>query len=159
MTDPRRGHVVELLANLKFLQPRVGYYLLLYLIANTKSQFTPEDKSSIYTEFCQALGTDCSLAACLVNDLTQCQNDDVDLFLFLVPPLYQLLPLSTHGNVDLIYLIVACVDGTQILSLTTKIVSQQLTLLHGDSLAPVLEASLSWETFEQFAFWHYTTSP
>eukprot|EP00092_Neocalanus_flemingeri_P039033 GFUD01042492.1.p1 GENE.GFUD01042492.1~~GFUD01042492.1.p1 ORF type:complete len:1017 (-),score=289.29 GFUD01042492.1:159-2987(-) len=153
LSDPRRQTVMELLANLQFLQPRVGYCLLLYLISSQAQSSHEDDSLSPYTEFCQALGTDCSLAACLVRDLTQCQNDDVDLFLYLVPPLYDLLPHSTLGNVPLLYLIVSCVDGSQVQSLVSKIVSQQLTLLHGDTCQPILEASLSWETFEQFAFW------
>merc|ERR1719508_535421 len=153
LSDPRRGPVMELLANLQFLQPKVGYCLIFYLIASSETEVSSDDKTSIYTEFCQSLGTDCSLAACLVRDLTQCQNDDVDLFLYLVPPLFDLLPHSTLGNVDLLYLIVSCVDGSQILSLVSQIVSQKLTLLHGDTCQSILDASLSWETFEQFAFW------
>ena len=77
----------------------------------------------------------------------------MDLFLYLVPHLYQLLPHSTLGNVALLYLIVSCVDGSHIQSLVSKIVSQHLTLFHGDTCQVILEASLSWETFEQFAFW------
>ena len=50
-------------------------------------------------------------------------------------------------------MIVSCVDGSQIHSLVSKIVSQQLILLHGDTCQAILETSLTWETFEQTAFW------
>merc|ERR1719233_559294 len=154
LTDPRKDSVMELLANLQFLQPRLGYCLLLFLTSSPEADISQEDKISLYTEFCQAIASGCSLADCLVRDLTSCQDDDVDLFLYLVPSLYRLLPSSTLGNVPLFYLIVSCVDGSQIQNLVYKIVSQQLILLHGDTCLAVMEASLDWETFEQYAFWN-----
>merc|ERR1719233_1950317 len=154
LTDPRKDSVMELLANLQFLQPRLGYCLLFFLTSSSEADISQEDKISLYTEFCHALASGCSLADCLVRDLTSCQDDDVDLFLYLVPSLYRLLPSSTLGNVPLFYLIVSCVDGSQIQHLVYKIVSQQLILLHGDTCLAVMEASLEWETFEQYAFWN-----
>jgi integrator complex subunit 3 len=145
---------MELLANLQFLQPRLGSSLLLFLTSSPESEISQEDKISLYSEFCQAMGTDCSLGDWLVRDLTQCQDDDVDLFLHLIPHLYHLLPEATLGNVPLLYLIVSCVDGSQIMTLVTKIVSQQLILLNGNTCQIIMEASLTWETFEQYAFWH-----
>ena len=153
LMDPRKDPIMELLANLHFLQPRLGYCLLLFLIAYPESEISQDEKITLYTEFCQAIGTDCSLADSLVRDLTQCQKDDVDLFVYLVPHLYHLLPRPTLGNIPLLYLIVSCVDGSQIHSLVSKIVSQQLILLHGDTCQAILETSLTWETFEQTAFW------
>ena len=97
---------MELLANLHFLQPRLGYCLLLFLITYPESEISQDDKITLYTEFCQAIGTDCSLADSLVRDLTQCQKDDVDLFVYLVPHLYHLLPRPNLGNIPLLYLIV-----------------------------------------------------
>jgi len=154
LTDPRKDPVMELLASLHFLQPRLGYYLLVFLTTSPESEISQDDKISLYTEFCQAMDTDCGLKDCLVRHLTQCQEDDVDLFLYLIPHLFHLLPHSTLGNVPLFYLIVSCVDGAQIQSLVSKIVSQQLVLLHGDTCQSIMEASLTWETFEQYAFWH-----
>merc|ERR1719233_590247 len=154
LTDPRKDSVMELLANLQFLQPRLGYCLLLFLTSSPEADISQEDKISLYTEFCHAIASGCSLADCLVRDLTSCQDDDVDLFLYLVPSLYRLFPSSTLGNVPLFYLIVSCVDGSQIQNLVYKIVSQQLILLHGDTCLAVMEASLDWETFEQYAFWN-----
>jgi len=154
LTDPRKDSVMELLANLQFLQPRLGYYLLLFLTSSPETDISQDDKISLYTEFCQAISSGCSLADCLVRDLTGCQDDDVDLFIHLIPSLYRLFPSSTLGNVPLFYLIVSCVDGSQIQNLVYKIVSQQLILLHGDTCLAIMEASLEWETFEQYAFWN-----
>jgi len=154
LTDPRKDSVMELLANLQFLQPRLGYYLLTFLIYSPELDVSQEDKIGLYTDFCQAISSSCSQAESLVRDLTRCQDDDVDMFLHLVPPLFKLLPSSTLGNVPLFYLIVSCVDGGQIQSLVYKIVSQQLILLNGDTCLAIMEASLDWETFEQYAFWN-----
>ena len=154
LTDPRRDSAMELLANLQFLQPRLGYCLLLFLTSSPEADISQEDKINLYTEFCQATASGCSLGDCLVRDLTGCQDDDVDLFIHLIPSLFRLFPNSTLGNVPLFYLIVSCVDGSQIQHLVFKIVSQQLILLHGDSCLAVMEASLDWETFEQYAFWN-----
>lgn len=47
---------------------------------------------------------------CLVNDMRQCQEDDVNLFVYLIPEIYTNFPKASIGNVDLLYL-VSC-DGT-----------------------------------------------
>ena len=86
-------------------------------------------------------------------DLRPCQNEDVDLLVHLVPALFDLMPESTIGNVDLLYLLVSSIDGRQLLGLVQKVVSQHLVLLKPESCFPLLNSSLSWETFEQIAFW------
>ena len=58
-----------------------------------------------------------------------------------------------EGNVDLLYLVVSCVDASQIQTLVCHIVARDFIMFKKDSFQPVLTVSLSWETFEQYALW------
>ena len=94
-----------------------------------------------------------SLDICLVNDMRQCQEDDVNLFVWLIPDIYTHFQKAAIGNVDLLYLVVSCVDGSQIQTLVCHIVARDFLMFKKDSFQPVIQASLMWETFEQYALW------
>ena len=57
------------------------------------------------------------------------------------------------GNVDLLYLVVSCVDGRQVQQLVCHVVAKDFHMFKKDSVQMALQASLNWETFEQYAFW------
>jgi len=141
------GAAWELLTNLP--QPELPACLLLHLLARPTS---PAALQTTYAGWCRARWTGSELASCLVRDLTPIYNQ-VDLLLYLLPRLYQLLPRLTLGNTELLHLLVSVVDSSHVRHLVSMVVSQKLTLIQSGSCAATLEASLGWETFEQFVFW------
>ncbi|CAB4057179.1 INTS3 [Lepeophtheirus salmonis] len=149
-----RGPLLNVLAELYALQPRVGYLLLYFLKIDPRvSKREAKSKAGVYRDLCEAIDSKFSLDICLVNDMRQCQEDDVSLFVFLVPEVFSNFPKYAVGNVDLLYLIVSCVDGRQIQNLVCHLLSKAFVLVKRDSSSSVLNASLSWETFEQYALW------
>jgi len=154
--DPNRQPILSVLAELYGLQPRLGYYLLYFL--NTYNKLDSKSKANLYKDLCEAIDDNNSLDICLVNDMRQCQEDDVNLFVYLVPDIYTLFTKTAIGNVDLLYLVVSCVDGRQIQTLVSHIIARDFVMFKKDSFQPVINISLSWETFEQYALWQLILS-
>merc|ERR1719333_1030378 len=109
--DPARSPVLAVMAELYGLQPRLGYYLLYYL--KCYNQLDVKSKSGLYKDLMLTIDENNSLDICLVNDMRQCQEDDVTLFVWLTPDIYTQFQKAAVGNVDLLYLVVSCVDGCQ----------------------------------------------
>ena len=140
------------MAELYGLQPRLGYYLLYYLKCYTQPTNT-KSKSGLYKDLMLTIDENNSLDICLVNDMRQCQEDDVNLFVWLCPDIYTQFQKAAIGNVDLLYLVVSCVDGYHIQTLLCHIVSREFIMFKKDSVQSVINVSLTWETFEQYALW------
>ena len=84
------GQLLKLLGELYALQPRVGYYLLYFLNASNRHiQRDWKAKANVYRDLCEQIDSKFSLDICLVNDMRQCQEDDVSLFVHLVPDIYR----------------------------------------------------------------------
>jgi len=141
--------LLALLTSLDTLQPRLGSHFIHFLVES--DHIDMETKRLLYNKFCKARELRCQ--AGLLVDLRPCQNGDIALLVRLVPALFNQMPDDSVGNVDLLYLLVSSIDGCQLLGLVQKVVAQNLILLKADSCLPILKASLSWETFEQVAFW------
>ena len=138
--------------------PKVGYLLLYFLSADRCSapasqRRTLKEKAAVYKDLCESIDAKYSLDICLVNDMRQCQEDDVSLFVWLTPDIYTQFQKAAIGNVDLLYLVVSCVDGPQIQTLLCFIVSRDFIMFKKDSVQSVINVSLTWETFEQYALW------
>ena len=118
-----------------------------------ESVSTIKSKANVYRDLCEAIDQNYSLDICVVNDMRQCQEDDVSLFVFLLPDIYKNFTKHTVGNVDLLYLVVSCVDGKQVQTLVCHVVARDFIMFKKDSVQGVLTASLGWETFEQYALW------
>lgn len=148
------GILLQVLAELYAIQPRVGYYLLYFLSVDKQAKGRDSrTKAAIYKDLCETIDSNYCLDICLVNDMRQCQEDDVELFVHLVPDIYTIFPKTAVGNVNLLYLVVSCVDGRQIQQLVCHILQKNLFLFKKDSFASIVTGSLSWETFEQCALW------
>ena len=146
-----RSPVLAVMAELYGLQPRLGYYLLYYL--KCYHQLDTKSKAGLYKDLMLTIDENNSLDICLVNDMRQCQEDDVTLFVWLTPDIYTQFQKAAVGNVDLLYLVVSCVDGYQIQTLLCHIVSRDFIMFKKDSVQSVINVSLTWETFEQYALW------
>lgn len=145
--DPSRQPLLQVLGDMYNKQAKIGYHLL-YFLKVCKGN---DDKMSTYKDFCQSLDKDAE--SCLMQDLKLCQEDDVRLFTFLLPDIYTQFPTSAVGNSSLLYMIVSSIDGTQLQDLICHILQGHLILFRKDSFLSVLNASLEWETLEQYFLW------
>ncbi|XP_064619103.1 integrator complex subunit 3-like [Lineus longissimus] len=146
--DPSRQPLLLLLGEMYKKQPRVGYHLLYFL----KVRKVNDEKMLTYRDFCKSLESK-DLESCLITDLKLCQEDDVRLFTYLLPDVYTQFPNIAIGNTDLLYLIVSSIDGTQLQDLICQILQGHLVMFRKDSFLAVLNASLEWETLEQYFLW------
>jgi len=117
-----------------------------------KASKTNDVKMSAYRDFCKTLDNR-DLESCLISDLRHCQEDDIRLFCFLIPDVYTQFPNIALGHAELLNLIVACIDSTQLQDLICHILQGNLVMFRKDSFLSVLNASLEWETFEQYCLW------
>lgn len=146
--DPSRQPILMLLAEMYTRQTKIGYHLLYY----SKASKMNDVKMSTYRDFCKGLeGRD--LEACLLHDLRLCQDDDVRLFCYLIPDIYTQFPNVAIGNPELLNLIVACIDSSQLQELICIILQGNMIMFRKDSFISILNASLEWETFEQYCLW------
>lgn len=151
--DPIRQPLLFLMDEMYQKQPHIGYHMLYFL----KVSKVNDDKMSSYRDFCKSLdGKD--LETCLMNDLRLCQEDDVRLFTYLLPDVYTHFPNIAVGNIELLHLIVSSIDGTQLQDLICQILQGHLVMFRKDSFLSVLNASLEWETLEQYFLWQLITS-
>ncbi|XP_074594263.1 integrator complex subunit 3 [Brevipalpus obovatus] len=146
--NPNQVPILSLLVEMYSNEPCIGY-LMLYYIKVSRSQ---DSRISHYREFSKALGKE--FRSCLLSDLKNCQEDDPNLFCFLIPDIFSNFPMHALNNPDLLHLIVSCVDSNQLNELTCLVLQGNLTMFRKDGLISLLNSSLEWETFEQFCFWH-----
>ncbi|KAI8777522.1 integrator complex subunit 3-like isoform X1 [Biomphalaria glabrata] len=147
--DPRRQPVLQLLGEMYLKQPRIGYMLLYFLKVSKGS----DEKMATYKDFCQNLDNK-DLKTCLINDLKLCQTDDVRLFTYLIPDIYTHFPNIAVGNATILNLIVSSIDGSQLQDLICQILQGHLLMFKNrETFLAILNASLDWETIEQYFLW------
>ncbi|XP_035209460.1 integrator complex subunit 3-like isoform X2 [Stegodyphus dumicola] len=156
--DPNRQPLLNILAEMSLQQNRLGY-LLLYFLKASKVQ---ENRMSSYKDYVNTQGSWApvtrnsetkDLATCLLSDLKMCQEDDVRMFCYIIPDVYTQFPNIAIGNAELLNLIVSCIDPTQLQDLICLILQRNIVMFRKDSFLSVLNASLEWESFEQFCLW------
>ncbi|KAI3359049.1 hypothetical protein L3Q82_015418 [Scortum barcoo] len=129
--------LLDMLAEFYQKQPKIGYHLLYYLKASPSAQAT-------------ALG---DLHTCLMMDMKACQEDDVRLLCYLTPSIYTEFPDETLRSGELLNMIVAVIDSTQLQELMCHVMMGNLVMFRKDSVLNILIQSLDWETFEQYSTW------
>nr|XP_018909585.1 PREDICTED: integrator complex subunit 3 [Bemisia tabaci] len=154
--DSRRQPLLTVLSEMYNSQPKIGYLLLYYLQATAppdqlESKSSGSKRASVYKQFCEIL--DKELESCLIGDLTHCQDYEPSLLCWLAPSIYWQFNSIALNNKELVHLIVSCCDSRQLQELVCLIIQGRLVLFRGDAVIPILNASLNWETFEQFCFW------
>ncbi|XP_043935906.1 integrator complex subunit 3 isoform X2 [Protopterus annectens] len=140
--------LLDLLSELYQKQPKIGYHLLYYL----KASKAAAGKMSLYESFAQStqLG---DLHTCLMMDMKACQEDDVRLLCYLTPSIYTEFPDETLRSGELLNMIVAVIDSSQLQELVCQVMMGNLTMFRKDSVLNILIQSLDWETFEQYCTW------
>lgn len=140
--------LLDLLAELYQKQPKIGYHLLYYL----KASKAANGKMLLYESFAQATALG-DLHTCLMMDMKACQEDDVRLLCFLTPSIYTEFPDETLRSGELLNMIVAVIDSTQLQELMCHVMMGNLVMFRKDSVLNILIQSLDWETFEQYSTW------
>ncbi|KAK7476126.1 hypothetical protein BaRGS_00032619, partial [Batillaria attramentaria] len=152
--DPRRQPLLQLLGEMHSRQPRIGYHLLYFLKVSKVS----DEKMATYKDFCKSLEHR-DLKTCLLEDLRLCQEDDVRLFTYLIPDIYTHFPGIAVGNADLLHMIVASIDGTQLQDLICQILQGHLVIFKNrETFLSILNESLEWESIEQYFLWQLITA-
>jgi len=62
-SDPHRGHILQLLAELYTHQPRVGYYLLYFMTADRQVRRDAKAKANVYRDLCETIDQKYSLVS------------------------------------------------------------------------------------------------
>lgn len=140
--------LLEMLSELYQKQPKIGYHLLYYLKASKAAM----GKMSLYESFAQATALG-DLHTCLMMDMKACQEDDVRLLCYLTPSIYSQFPDETLRSGELLNMIVAVIDSTQLQELMCHVMMGDLVMFRKDSVLNILIQSLDWETFEQYSTW------
>ena len=144
LTRDKRPRVWKFLTELYQIEPRIGYHLLFYL--HRRAQL------DLYTEFA-SFTTVGNLKACLTDDLRLCQDEDsFKAFFHIVPDLYQKFPTVTTGNIEILHLLVSCIDAHQLHTIICVVMSKKMKIFN-HRVRPMLRATLEWETFEQYCVW------
>ncbi|XP_066599245.1 integrator complex subunit 3 isoform X2 [Prorops nasuta] len=158
--DNRRKLLARVLAELQSIQPRIGYLLLYFLKIwgreeekreGEPSSVMKDVKAYVYKDFCAQ--REKKLDACLVADLKLCHEDNIFMLCYLVPDVYTEFQNVALGNAQLLHLVVSTVDSCQLQELVCQIMQGHLKMLKKESFTSLLNASLNWETFEQYCFW------
>nr|CAG4643757.1 EOG090X0205 [Lepidurus arcticus] len=155
MVEDEAGKTVmlDLIWEMKQIQPCMGYYLLYYL----KASQADETKWSVYKELCRG---NQSFGTVFLEDFKHCMKDDVALMVYLTPALFQNFPTVCRGNAALLHTLMFGIDATQLHQLLCLIAQGSLVLV-GPEPTPfikLIEESLKWETWEQFCLWHLLRS-
>uniref|UniRef100_A0A8C4F2Y0 Integrator complex subunit 3 n=1 Tax=Dicentrarchus labrax TaxID=13489 RepID=A0A8C4F2Y0_DICLA len=140
--------LLDMLAEFYQKQPKIGYHLLYYL----KASKAANGKMMLYESFAQATALG-DLHTCLMMDMKACQEDDVRLLCYLTPSIYTEFPDETLRSGELLNMIVAVIDSTQLQELMCHVMMGNLVMFRKDSVLNILIQSLDWETFEQYSTW------
>ena len=143
--DPSRPILAALLADLSSQVSCVGYSLLYFLKVCKSSDV------SAYKEFAKIAAKD--LPSCLLSDLKSCQEEDVNMFCFILPDVYRNFESTVLSNPQFLHLTVSCIDSIQLQDLICHILRGDMKMLKKENVVQIINASLEWETFEQTFVW------
>ncbi|EEB13506.1 conserved hypothetical protein [Pediculus humanus corporis] len=151
-SDRRRQPLLMILAELKSIQPRLGYLFLYFLLVCKLNK----ENGSVYQNFCQTLEK--SLEVCLLEDLSLCQEDDDRLLFWLVQGIYEKFSSTATNNPSIIHLIVSTIDSLQLQELIFSILLGRLLMFTEEKFSLLIKESLTWESWEQVCLWQLVTA-
>jgi len=131
--------------------PKIGYLLLFYLSVLNPKKVT--ESVNLYKSFARKTQLS-DLYNCLMMDLKTCQEADVNMLVYLTPYVFKTFPDLCLDNSEVFNIIVAAIDPLQLEELSFLIMMGDFSMMNKDSVMNILETSLDWETFEQYATWH-----
>lgn len=106
-----------------------------------------------YRDF--ASGFDLDLKSCLLRDMTECVENEANVFYGLLPPVYKEFSEELIGSEEMVNLVVAHIDPAQLHSLIQKLMMKHFLMFGRDPeiIEHVIVKSLQWDSFEQFCLW------
>ncbi|KAK1876149.1 Integrator complex subunit 3 [Dissostichus eleginoides] len=138
--------LLDMLAEFYQKQPKIGYHLLYYLKASGEWE---DDAVRVVRPGHGSRGP-----AHLPDDGHEgLSEDDVRLLCYLTPSIYSEFPDETLRSGELLNMIVAVIDSTQLQELMCHVMMGTLVMFRKDSVLNILIQSLDWETFEQYSTW------
>ena len=171
-----RKKLLELIKYIYLKQKRLSYYYLYYIKVNNDEDFMQgykemvkfilnDDSHQSHQKLQQSQLQQPDLKKekqdfekFFMEDMKLCQQDDGDLFCFMILFIYKNFSTIVVNNSDMIFLIVNCIDSIQCKNLFSLIISDELKLLKATMQSSVkfiqcLFNSLQWDTIEQIFFW------
>ena len=172
-----RKKLLELMKYIYLKQKRLTYYYLYYIKVNNDEDFmqnykdlvkfilVDDSSSQMQSKNQQILKEQSDLKKekqdfekFFLEDMKLCQQDDGDLFCFMILFVYKNFQTIVVNNSDMIYLIVSSIDSIQCKNLLSLIISDELKLLKATMQTSLkfiqcLFNSLQWDTLEQIFFW------
>ncbi|CAG9861044.1 unnamed protein product [Phyllotreta striolata] len=153
----------KLIAEMYSDMPSLGYLLIFYLKAKIWKENKKEDHSvasalkiSVYKDFCHCLEKKVDI--CLFDDLNACHISDTKLMMWIVPDLYRDFKQQTLNNAQVLRVIISAIDPKQLQTLVGKVLQGHLMMFKTESIVPLLKASLTWESIEQFFLWQLVSA-
>lgn len=129
-----RNTLLTLLAAMGTNNSKVGYLLFYFLIVGNFMS----GRMSIYRSYARVMSKE--IAESLLTDLQCCAYDDVYMFFYLLPEVFNNFSSSflTTNFTDLFKLIVHHIDPTQVKVLIMKIIDCSVKLLRKEAIIPML---------------------
>ncbi|XP_044761200.1 integrator complex subunit 3 homolog [Coccinella septempunctata] len=156
--DTGKSTLYKLVAEMSNHLNNLGYFLLYYLKVQIRTENKKEDltkasalKTSVYKDYCQCIEK--KLEYCLFHDLNNAHMTNNKLMMWIVPDLYRDFKQQTINNAQILHVILSAVDTRQFQTLVGKVLQGHLVMFKSENIQPLLKASLSWESIEQFFFW------
>lgn len=125
--DPSRLALVSLLNEMSSFIHCVGYCLLYFMKICNNTDIT------CYKELAK-LGTSKDLSSFLLEDLTRCQNVDVDMFCFILPFVYQHFENLVLANPTILHLVVSVLDAYQLQDLICCVLKGDIRMLKKETI-------------------------
>ena len=130
--DPSRVPLVSLLLDMSTHLPCVGYFLLYYIKVSKVADV------SAYKELAKASQDSKDLASFLLRDLRSCQEDDVDLFCFILPDVYRSFESIVLSNPQFLHRTVSCIDAVQLADLVCHVLRGDMKMLKKENVVQLI---------------------
>jgi integrator complex subunit 3 len=160
-TEPstnEREVLYRLIKDIYTKQKRISYFFLFYLCVNDD-----DENVIIYKELVHVLSSfageqydnvRAEQLKYLIADMRLCEQDDADLFCFMLKFVYKNFQSMMTNNATMLRLICGCVDARQLKNLLANIICDDLKLFKQTAmLHACIHDSLQWDTIEQVFFW------
>ncbi|CAD6184938.1 unnamed protein product [Caenorhabditis auriculariae] len=135
-------NMITMAAGIREKDPTISYLFLFHIKGTVTNAAGVRECLECYSEVARACEKDVS--EMLVSDLQNCAINDVRLFSYILPFVFQ----------KMIEVLCANVDATQLKNFIGDIIRENIRLFRREQFNNILAASLEWSTVSQWVFWH-----
>ena len=130
--DASRLPLLTLLSHLGSHFPNIGYILLYFIKVAKIADY------SAYKQLAESMQSSKNVSPVLMQDLRNCQDDDLDMFCFILPDVYKAFEPIVLSNPQFLHLTVSCIDASQLADLICHVLRSELKMLKSDNLVEVI---------------------